>query len=275
MSIKTVDIDVAKHDYKGLCTAKPTPLSRRGLNTLDYFFLEHRLRTKTKKGISFADAMASEEISKKLENIAIKWRGSSTPRNVYYAFQLWYGTVNQFRPMFARQMYMVLEPKIGILDFSAGWGGRCLAAMSLGIPYHGIDSNVCLKKPYEELIDLVEPTSPVSLQFRPAETVDFTSLRGKYDLVFTSPPYYMLEVYENMPLYKSKKDFITKFYFPVLRAVWDNLLPGGKVALNIPSDMLDASVEILGEVAGHFDMRKAARSKGGAKSFEKVYLWTK
>ena len=275
MDLKRISEDMARRDYVALCKAKPTPLSRRGLLALDRLFLQHRLETKTKKGVSYMDVMADSAKLAKLKDVAMKWRGKAEPLDVYYVFQLWYGTVNQFRPMFARQMYKVLEPKVGILDFSAGWGGRCLAAMSLGIPYHGIDSNTNLKEPYERLIDFVKPTAPVSMQFQPAETINFEALRGKYDLVFTSPPYFMLEKYQNMPAYKSKEEFITRFYHPVLMASVDNLLPGGRVALNIPFEMLEPTMAILGNPVGYYIMPKTNRNKGKEKMHEKVYLWIK
>jgi hypothetical protein len=52
----------------------------------------------------------------------------------YQVFQLYWGSINQFRPTVAKWVYTTLKAKTGILDFSAGWGGRCLAAMSMGIP---------------------------------------------------------------------------------------------------------------------------------------------
>jgi len=53
--------------------------------------------------------------------------------------------------------------------------------------------------------------SKVTLIFKPSEQVDFS--KYDYDLVFTSPPYFMIERYEKMPPYKSKQEFLENFFF--------------------------------------------------------------
>ena len=44
-----------------------------------------------------------------------------------------------------------------VLDFTAGWGARMVAAMALDIDYIGIDSNKSLKPGYEKIIKLLKP----------------------------------------------------------------------------------------------------------------------
>ena len=46
-----------------------------------------------------------------------------------------------------------------VLDFTAGWGARLIAAMALDIDYIGIDSNKSLKPGYDKLIALLKPYS--------------------------------------------------------------------------------------------------------------------
>ena len=82
-----------------------------------------------------------------------------------------------------------------------------LATLYLGpldIDYIGIDSNTDLKEGYNRIIKLLKPytKSKVKLFFKKAENVDFSKL-GKYDYVFTSPPYEYLEAYENMKNYEN------------------------------------------------------------------------
>ena len=91
-----------------------------------------------------------------------------------------------------------------VLDFTAGWGARLIAAMALDIDYTGIDANKALKPGYDKIIKTLSPysKSKVKMIFKKAETVDISKL--KYDFVFTSPPYEYLEVYENMENYEKK-----------------------------------------------------------------------
>jgi hypothetical protein len=179
----------------------------------------------------------------------------------------------------------MFQPKHGVLDFSAGWGGRCLGAMAYGVPYIGIDANKNLEKSYRDMIKAVEPSANVKLYFKPSETVDFSKF--KYDLIFTSPPYFMLEEYERMPTYGSKEGFLEKFFRPVVLSAWKNLHSPGYMALNMPKEMYDAVKDILPKLWKRMKLSIANRhptnaSKGDtigavdakARS-EGIYVWKK
>jgi len=237
--------------YRALKDAEPTEkdLARRtGLPTLDYFFLAHRLKAKTRRHLSFYDAMKDPTVKAHLSELVVRYK--KKPLSAYNAqhllkaqydvFQLYYGTINQFRPIVAKWVYLHFQPKHGILDFSAGWGGRALAALSLGIPYIGIDANTRLAPAYRHMIAAVEPAATIQLLFQPAETVDFSRFENRYDLIFTSPPYFTIEEYEKMPSYPTKEAFLTRFFLPVTLAAWRNLRRRGHMALNMPEEMYDA-----------------------------------
>jgi 16S rRNA G966 N2-methylase RsmD len=235
--------------YQTLCETSVGPegenmRSRAGLDALDYYFLGHRLKAKTKRHLSFYDAMRDPDLVEKLTELVVKYKKKPLSdydetgllKAQYQVFQLYYGTINQFRPVVARWIYQRFSPRVGILDISAGWGGRALAAMSMGIPYIGVDANTKLKPAYEHLKEL-EPGAKVRMIFRPSEEVSFANL--SYDLVFTSPPYFMLEEYEKMPAYGSKQGFIDRFLIPVVMKAWMHLQPGYMV-LNMPEEMYEA-----------------------------------
>lgn len=228
--------------------------SRVGLVCLDYFFLHHRIKAKTKRHISFYESLKDRKLMKyinsKVEQIKHVSKSDLTKdellRQRYSVFQLYYGTINQFRPTEAKRVFCSLKPTIGVLDFSAGWGGRCLGAMAYGIPYIGIDANVNMKESYSDMIRMVKPIKDVTMLFKPSESVDFSKYR--YDLVFTSPPYFTLEEYENMPSYGSQHGFIDIFFRPVVLNAWKYLAPSGHMALNMPKEMYDAVKDILPRV---------------------------
>lgn len=225
---------------------KDPGLSRVGMRTLDYFFFHHRLKAETKAHLSFYQAMRDPKQVAHLTQLVEKYKKRSaseyTPEGLlaaqYSVFQLYYGTINQFRPAAAKWVYCQLKPHVGILDFSAGWGGRALAAMSAGIPYYGFDANTNLRSAYTHMIELANPEAPTEVRFQPSETVDFS--RYAYDLVFTSPPYFMLEKYEKMPAYRDKQNFLDRFFLPVIEGAWRHLRPGGHMALNMPEEMYEA-----------------------------------
>jgi hypothetical protein len=267
-------------------------LSRVGIKALDYFFLGYRLRAKTRSHLSFADAMRDPERVAHLTELVRKYKAGtaidfSDPddllRHQYSVFQLYYGTINQFRPSVAKWVYCTLAPRVGILDFSAGWGGRAIAAMAMGIPYVGIDANKGLQSAYKKMIASYAHDAPVTMIFKPSETVDFSQFA--YDLVFTSPPYFMIEEYERMPEYGSKEGFLEKFFRPVVREAWRHLRVGGHMALNMPHEMYMAIRNDLPPVARRIQMpvsnRHPTNARRGRKlgtekaRHELIYVWKK
>ena len=225
--------------------------SRIGLHTLDYFFLRHRIKAKTKRHISFSEALKDDNLMNyingkidKIKKVSVsQLTANEHLRQRYSVFQLYYGTINQFRPTDAKRIYCTLKPRYGVLDFSAGWGGRCLGAMAYGVPYVGIDANNKMEVSYKQMIATVDPNADVTMIFKPSETVDFSNIN--YDLVFTSPPYFMLEEYERMPQYGSKERFLEKFFRPVVQSAWKNLKSPGHMALNMPKEMYDSVKHLL------------------------------
>jgi hypothetical protein len=294
--MRDISLEEAQESFEELvavgCEGKVPALSRIGLKTLDYFFLGHRLKAKTKRHISFAEAMKDRKVvtylNEKIRQIKadpdkIFSNRDELLRQQYSVFQLYYGTINQFRPTEAVRVYCTLKPKVGILDISAGWGGRCLGAMALGIPYIGIDANRNLEGAYKSMKASVAPDADVTMVFQPSETVDFG--KYNYDLVFTSPPYFMLEEYEGMPSYKGDEGFMEEFFRPVIEKAWQHLRVGGHLALNMPDAMykgirhclppLDRKIKL--PISNRHPTNAAiGRSIGteGARH-EYTYVWTK
>jgi 16S rRNA G966 N2-methylase RsmD len=263
--------------------------SRVGLKALDFFFLHHRIKAKT-KGISFYEAIKDKEERAHLNQLVIKYKKKALKeydaigllKAQYQVFQLYWGSINQFRPTIAQWIYHTLKPKC-ILDFNAGWGGRCLAAMSMGIPYIGVDANTKLETSYRHLVSL-DPSADVKMIFMPSEQVDFS--KYDYDLVFTSPPYFMIERYEKMPAYKSKQEFLDSFFIPVTLNAWKHLKRGGDMALNIPEDMYEAVKPLLPKVKHHLLLPLSNRHPTNAKKVQQlgkedkerneiIYIWHK
>ncbi len=273
-------------------TCKKAPdFSRAGLKLLDYFFLKHRLRAKTRRGISFYNALGNAELldylNGKIRKIRSGIKADEHLQQRYSMFQLYYGSINQFRPSEALKVYCALKPRVGILDFSAGWGGRCLAAMAANIPYIGIDANTKMEPSYKKLVDEVHTITGtkqrVKMIFKPSETVDFS--KYDYDLIFTSPPYFMIEKYEGMPGYVGKEAFLQEFLRPVVMGAWDGLRRGGHMALNMPEEMYDAVVPMLPALYKKMELPVSNRHpvnaavgreiKHEGQRHEYIYIWRK
>ena len=132
-----------------------------GNKLLDYYFFPYRLNTITKKHITFYEfyfkKLYDEHGNFKtfLKYAENKYKTYNFVNIVYDFFRLYYGSVSQFSPLIASSIYNMFKPTC-IIDPCAGWGGRLLGAMvNDDIKYIGFDTNTNLKKPYKELINML------------------------------------------------------------------------------------------------------------------------
>lgn len=233
-----------------------------GIITVDYGTEKARVKTKYRNKSLFErwnDPVARKKMikfAKKLKKQDLERTGriSSVSNVISRAISLSWGTINTMRPAAALNIYKKYGAT-SVLDFTAGWGSRMVAAAALGINYTGIDANKNLSPGYKKIIKLIQPhtNSKINMTFKKAEDVDFSKL-PKYDFVFTSPPYEYLEVYENMANYensgkikqpysskliKSREadGFYDKFIIPAIKNAFKYLPEGKYMCLNIPDLM--------------------------------------
>ena len=254
-AIKDIPLSKARADFaalKAMPCADINQAAKVGNAVMDHYFFRHRLAAKTKRAVSYYDWIRTDWQRNESEHRFYKFnlgQGKTPDKARYAVFRLYYGAIHGFKPLIAKWLYCTYKPRTAVLDFSAGWGGRCLGAMALGIPYIGIDTNVDLRPAYERMVKELDADSEsnpnananVTMRFQDAAATDFS--RFKYDMVLTSPPYFKtvrpIEGYAHMPHYADRADFNARFLFPVIRATYSNLARGGTYALNIPDDMYD------------------------------------
>lgn len=129
------------------------------------------------------------------------------------------------------------------LDFSAGWGDRLIGAITCDIDlYVGVDPSECMNKVYPKIIEkLVEPNKRDKFKIIQSPFEDAVLPNETYDLVFTSPPFFDLEVYNDEKTQSVKKhDTFFKWmeYFLLfsIKKSWDKLIKGGHMVLYIPDE---------------------------------------
>jgi len=100
--------------------------------------------------------------------------------------------VSLFKPLVGKYLYGKYA-KNKVFDYSAGWGARCLAAMSLGIEYYGVDP--LTSKEINGMIAFFGGRGFVV----DGCSEDRNAYAGipKVDCVMSSPPYFDLESYSN------------------------------------------------------------------------------
>lgn len=278
--------------------------SLTGNITVDYGTEKARVKTKyrnksnlerwkdpkaRKKMIRFAKRLQQYDIDNK--------KVDPGPRiSIERAISMQWGTINTMRPAAALNVYKKFKAK-RVLDFTAGWGARMIAAAALDIDYIGIDSNKSLEPGYNKIREAIKPhtKSNIKMIFKKAEKVDFSKL--KYDLVFTSPPYEYLEVYEGMENYEGTKKikqpysaklikekdaekFYTDFMIPTLKQAYKYLPKNKYICLNIPDLMYEKIAKLWKKCDDKIEYVITKRigsnvSKSDRRGSEYIYIWQK
>jgi len=283
--------DQAIKDFENLqklgCDAGQNLRSRKGSLFVNFFTFKERLETVCRKGFNFwhfLEHMSDEYFKKQYIKNLIEYYKKRNPEYSmnyiwYRVFNIYEGSVSIFKPVIAMDIYCRYKPK-SILDFTMGWGGRLVGACALNIPqYIGVDLNQHLKKPYEDMCEILKAHSitKVSLFFKDALTVDYSKLN--YDLVLTSPPYYNIETYRGQQRRDTNK-WNSEFYEPLFKMTWQHLQRGGHYCLNIPESVFnDVAVKVLGKPYDLIPLVKQKRNDKNSKTEEEyhefIYVWRK
>ncbi len=251
-----------------------------GNKFINFFTLMERLETKGRSNKSFFDLWEnkSELYKKNYVKKFVKFytdKGFVNDIKIFMRIvQLYFGSVNVFKPTTAMNVYCRFNPT-SILDMTMGWGGRLLGACALNIPkYTGIDLNVSLKKPYEDMVDILKgyTTTKINLIFKDALKIDYNKL--DYDLVLTSPPYYNIEIYSGTEK-MSEEEWNETFYKPLFNKTWDGLKIGGHYCLNVPVKVYDdILIPLLGKADILIPLSISKRSPTSTYK-EYIYVWKK
>jgi len=260
-----------------------------GNDVVDKFTFMERLNTKGHVGIDFYTFWYNRKYFSKIGYIQnmleyYRSRDISEIRKWKYIFNLYFSSISIFRPVMAMEVYCKYTPKIAILDPTMGWGGRLIGACALNLPkYIGIDSNVYLDEPYRKMMDFVadKTTTKIEVFFQDALTIDYSQLN--YDMVFTSPPYYNIEIYRTnsnslqKEEKKTKEEWNTEFYKPLFEKTWENMQTPGYYCLNIPAEIYeDCCIPVLGKYFRKIALKKQMRKKSAANKYsEYIYIWEK
>jgi hypothetical protein len=148
----------------------------------------------------------------------------------------------QFRPSVAKTIYEVYKPNT-VLDFSMGWGDRLLAAHASHYVkrYVGIDPNINLFAGYNKQISTYDSIwgkiKEFELHCGRAEDENII-LNDQFDMIFTSPPYFDKEKYDqsdqqSYKMYHSFDSWMKDFLFKSIELRSKNLKSGGLLIINI------------------------------------------
>ena len=265
---------------------------RLGNDIVDKFTMIERLHTKGHTGLDFytfwynkAHFQKVGYVQNMLKYYAKNGRDITDIRVWKYIFNLYFSSITIFRPVMAMEVYCRFPCRIAVLDPTMGWGGRLVGACALDLPkYIGVDANPNLDPLYRDMCAFLQPRSKTNIElfFQDALTIDYSKL--KYDVVFTSPPYYNIEIYRETQEKgkdkktkeknkKTKEEWNETFYKPLFEKTWEAMQSPGYYILNVPQEVYESScVPILGKSQKKIELKKQKR--GNAYS-EYIYVWNK
>lgn len=199
------------------------------------------------KNISLDSRFHNDTKFKRAINLCYKHRDegdkSVVPQNIRRALELVNGgTIQNFKPLNAKAIWEYICPDMWgrVLDFSSGYGGRMIGAMTSNMRYHytGIDPNT---KTYNGLValgDLLNDTIGTQYEMHHTVSEEFDPEAGSYDAAFSSPPYFNLEIYcdedtQCMNRCTNMDAWFELYVEPTLKMLHKGLVKGGIYAVNI------------------------------------------
>lgn len=155
--------------------------------------------------------------------------------------------VANFDPKNAREIYFryhdINGERINCLDTSAGFGSRMSAVLLSGHNYCGFDPNPKLfrqlvgYKNWLSTYNIIDTTQRCGL-YKCGSEIHKPKLDNTFDVSFTSPPYFNLEVYandnsESTKNYNNYELWLEKFVKPTIDNTYKYLRVGGYAMINI------------------------------------------
>jgi len=213
-----------------------------GEKAMEHFFPQHHFHI-------FCHGMEQAGRRKAVEDALSKKRGIDSVGKTerlkleYEMYKRLYGS--PVSPAITKWLLCGLTPHTAVLDFAAGSGARCLAAMSLCVPFYGIVQSRRAQRKYMEVLSTLDHRSDVTVM-----TPAITDLsKHSYDVVLSAS--YELE--------------LTSFVAWAARA-WHSLMVGGTMGLLMLPEEYTSAKDVLPAVSLESVIE-------GSKY--KIYLWRK
>lgn len=297
---KSITPEQVRREFKKLCKYDLSDNKRSfaGNPILYNYMTEVLCMTKNDKGMCIKDEAENPERReywfKQMEKLK---RTGTVPIRFFECLRMCRLGINFFKPTVAMFLYNSLKAK-KVLDPCAGWGGRLLGAMALGIDYIGFDTNLLLREPYKRMMNDICPEAnhldreilPIddeiatfdywrtennhySMVWGSSLEVDFSDIT--YDTVLTSPPYYNLEIYPGMTPYESEAKFYKEFLIPLINKCIAGCQLGGNICFNISPPMYKKLTKTFKFRECDWSMDMLQQKRLGKDKEDKIYVWVK
>lgn len=217
----------------------------QGLTLLDFLFPNlHHVQAGDASNDTLYNRFFNDEVLSICLKSALKGRKIVNMRTTFFASArfLWRSATN-FSPMRAKAIYERFCPKGGVIyDYSAGFGGRMLGALSssYNFTYIATDPNTETYKNLQQLGQYIEEvtgrTNSYKLYNSCSEDLDLE--KESVDFAFSCPPFYTLEKYtdedtQSINKFPKYEDWLEKYVRPTIKNCITALKPNGLYGVNI------------------------------------------
>jgi 16S rRNA G966 N2-methylase RsmD len=307
-------IDI-QDDYLRLFNSSNVSLVTCGIGgKISNYFMKDALFSASKKGFKTVEEVWSDDTSKirLLKGMINFDMDAFTPKNLTKSFALNFYKVGNFPALAAKNIYdhylfqHITGKDLRVLDFCSGYGGRLMGfwASKYSSHYVGIDPNTKLIGLYKEMVSWLRTQQThckkyVTMVSNCAELVEYENIKYEdgslvkdnlFDIVFTSPPYFDLEIYskeetQSCIKYPNLDNWKNNFLFATLNKVTKVLKNKGVLAINI-KDSKKWHISICDEMKTYIislgftfvETQKLILSKrpnSKKESFEPIYIFIK
>lgn len=185
------------------------------------------------------------------DDIEKKAKKPLTSESIYNAFYEYnHVPCSEFDPLWAFFIYEFFKkiiPIKSVLDMSAGRGSRMVGAIFADINYTGVDPADCVSENYETMKYLFSDVFKCkkNIKMHKAKFEEF-EINEKYDLMFSSPPYFDLEIFEKNNAAQSINNFsnidvwLKNFMHASMCKISGFLNSGGIMAINIDNPLSES-----------------------------------
>lgn len=227
---------------KGFFRSSTSEIDGTGTKIADHFHT-HIFESHATGMSSAIDSFYDDVRLKKAIRLMLQQNMPVTDKSVQRMLKLVNGTqiCTNFRPMAAKTIYheYVQDGAGDILDPSTGYGGRMLGFLAKAFSktkYVGADPSTKTHKANKKMASYFGQKNKIELHNIPFE--DFEEQAGRFQLAFTSPPYFKKEIYstentQSSNKYQEYSDWIDHFWKPSIQKVRKSLKREGHFIINI------------------------------------------
>lgn len=259
-----------------------------GIKILNFIMLPVMITAHKPNKPSYIQCWNDLYLRKKLIKRMIEKNTSMNNGSLLGCYRCEFGGVYNFPSNIAKSLFNYYNAK-HILDPCAGYGGRLLGFWSSNaITYTGIDPNK--KIPYNLLINTLQEIHPsekkIQLFNNCAEEFDYSKI-NPVDFIFTSPPYFNLEIYshdetQSCIRYPTYEEWLEKFLFKMISSANIALIKDGYFCINIKEyknkGLINSMKEYMKSInltlINEITMIQPKRYKNN-KNYERIYIFRK